>query len=383
MKKYLLTEHPNGAKYKPRFKGLDKIHYNTMKLDGPQKPFRFAVSSRRAGKSTKWLNFYAINYVTGRTILCLRRKINDVTETYINDIGNVINKFSLVPVELIYKTADLKNGIVDVYVAEVGKDANGKKVLYNKRLFFRVLGLSNKMSKIKSLMLPKIKYIFFDEFICNMKAGEKYEEMEAFKFREIYETFVRECPDGLICYFFGNPYSVYNPYFEWLKVDTRKLEIGAYLVGENYTIECYRLHPELVKQILETDPLAQIDDEYTNYAFHGMAINDAQIPLGEKPQGANLRFVFRACGEYLGFYYLPTYIDDFVKFYCEKIKEWKPEFSRTSYCFDFQDAQGTTNIFQAEQKAITGRLRRAISENRVVYKDVGAAYLTEFIYPKL
>lgn len=380
MKEYLLTEHPDGGKYYPRFKGLDRIHYNTAKLDGTQKPFRFAVSSRRAGKSTKWLNFYAYNYVKRRTILCLRRKINDVTETYINDIGNIINKFSLVPVQLIYKTADLKNGIVDVYVAEVGKDANGKKVLYNKRLFFRVLGMSNKMSKIKSLMLPGIKFIFFDEFICNMAADEKYESMEAFKFREIYETFVRECPDGLICYFFGNPYSVYNPYFEWLGVDTRKLEIGAFIVGKNYAIECYRLHPELVKQILESDPLAQIDDEYTKYAFHGIAINDVNIPLGEKPDRCVLRFVFKVQGEYLGFFKLVD--GGSVKYYCEKI-EWDSSYSRTSYCFDFQGAQNNTNIMQAEQKVLTNRLRRAVCENRVIYKDIGAAYLTEYIYPKL
>ena len=385
MKKYLLTEHKNDeVKLRPRHKGLDKIHYNTTKLDGTQKPFRFAISSRRAGKSTKWVNFYDYNYMYGHTILVLRRQIVDCTETYINDIENVINKFAIVPVKFSYKSADLKTGIVDVYVSEVKKDKNGKKTYYNERLFFRILGMSNPMSRIKSLMLPNIKYIFFDEFICNMKAGEKYLKDEAFKFREIYETFVRECKGQLITYFFGNPYSVYTPYTEWLGVDTRKLEPGAFIVGENYAIECYTLHPELVKQILQEDPMAKIDDEYSRYAFHGMAINDSRIPIGDKPSGAVLRFVFRTGGEYLGFYYLPkTFATDYVKFYCEKMRDWKPEFARASYCFDFQDASKNTNIFQSHQKVLTSHLKTLISNNRIVYKDISAAYLTEYIYPKL
>ena len=51
-KRYLLSEHEL-PRLKPCFKGLDNIHYNTTKIDGPQKPFRLAVSEREAGKSTR------------------------------------------------------------------------------------------------------------------------------------------------------------------------------------------------------------------------------------------------------------------------------------------------------------------------------------------
>ena len=149
--------------------------------------------------------------MNNRTVLVLRRQIADCTETYVQDIEKIINKFSYVPVRLIYKKGDITSGIIDVYAAEYEK-VGDKEYLYNKRLFFRLLGISNPMSRIKSLMLPNIKYILFDEFICNIRLGEKYLNDEAFKFKEIYNTFQRECQDGLICYFFGNPYSVYNPY---------------------------------------------------------------------------------------------------------------------------------------------------------------------------
>ena len=219
-KRYLLSEHELPRK-KPCFVGLDKIHFNTNKLDGPNRPFRLAVSEREAGKSTRWLQFYTYNYMRGDTILVLRRQIADVSEVYVNDIENLLNKFSLVPIKLDFKRGDMKTGIIDVYVSEYEK-VGDEIIKYNKRLFFRVIGMSNPMNRIKSLMLPKIKYILFDEFIANTRLGEKYLPDEAFKFKEIYNTFQRECKTGLICYFFGNPYSVFNPYFEWLKIDTRK-----------------------------------------------------------------------------------------------------------------------------------------------------------------
>ena len=99
--------------------------------------------------------------------------------------------------------------------------------------------------------------MLFDEFIANVRLGEKYLQDEAFKFKEIYNTFQRECPSGLICYFFGNPYSVYNPYFEWLKIDTRKVKPGAYLVGPNYVLECYQLLPEPKRKLLDKSKMKE------------------------------------------------------------------------------------------------------------------------------
>jgi hypothetical protein len=187
-----------------------------------------------------------------------------------------------------------------------------------------VLGMSSPMSRIKSLMLPGIKYMLFDEFIANTRLGEKYLHEEAFKFKEIYNTFQRECKDGLICYFFGNPYSVFNPYFEWLKIDTRKVKPGAYINGKNYTLECYQLTNELREVILKRNPLYQFDDSYKKYAFSGIAVNDANIIIIDKPQLARLRYVFKVSNKYYGFYHIPVeskeYKEGHLSFYCEELK---------------------------------------------------------------
>lgn len=388
-KKYLLNNH-DIPRLKPYFQGLDNIHFTTTKIDGPQKPFRLAVSEREAGKSTRWLQLYSYNYRWGFTTLVLRRQIADVTETYVNDIENIINKFSLVPVKLDFKKGDIKNGIIDVYVYEYEEttDENGEIKInkYNRRLFFRALGMSSPMSRIKSLMLPNIKYILFDEFIANVRLGEKYLNDEAFKFKEIYNTFQRECPTGLICYFFGNPYSVYNPYFEWLKIDTRKVKPGAYLVGPNYTLECYQLLPELRQKILERNPLYQFDDSYRKYAFDGIAVNDMNIIIINKPQLCRLRFVFKVEGKYYGFYNIPLnspeHKEKHLTFYCEELK-WKPEYKRIALCFDFNDLGNNSAILQNHQKELFYYLKYSIANNMVGYQKVDCEYNAEAIYAKI
>lgn len=387
-RRYLLSNHEVPRK-KPCFQGLDQIHYNTTKIDGPQKPYRFAVSEREAGKSTRWLQLYSYNYMTECTVLVLRRQIADVTETFIQDIENLINIFSIVPVRFEYKKGDIDNGIVDVYVYEYQKVGDEIKK-YNKRLFFRVLGMSNPMSRIKSAILPKFKYILFDEFICNIRLGEKYLSDEAFKFKEIYNTYQREtrrcwnCKP--ICYFFGNPYSVFNPYFEWLGVDTRKIRPGAYINEKNYTIECYQLLPELREKILANNPLYEFDDAYRKYAFDGIAVNDMNIVIIDKPSQSKLKYVFKVEGKYYGFYSISfdskEYKEKHLTFYCEELK-WNPEYKRVALCFDFNDLGNNSAILQRMQKEVFYFLKHSIANNMVGYQKVDCEYQTELIYSKL
>ena len=387
-KKYLLSNH-EVPRLKPCFQGLDNIHYNTTKLDGPQKPFRFAVSEREAGKSTRWLQLYTYNYMTECTILVFRRQIADVTETYINDIENLINIFSIVPVKLEFKKGDVRNGIIDVYAYEYEKIDN-EIIKYNKRLFFRVLGMSNPMSRIKSAILPKVKYFLFDEFICNVRLGEKYLSDEAFKFKEIYNTYRRECERAWhcepICYFFGNPYSVYNPYFEWLQVDTRKVRPGAYINEKNYTIECYQLLPALREKILASNPLYEFDDSYRKYAFDGIAVNDMNIIIINKPSQAILRYVFKVGGKYYGFYKIPPTVKEFTEthlsFYCEELR-WKSEYKRIALCFDFNDLGSNSSLMQNIQKDNFYYLKYSIANNMVGYQKVECEYNAELIYVKI
>jgi hypothetical protein len=98
--------------------------------------------------------------------------------------------------------------------------------------------MSIDITAIKSLVVTNLGNIVTDEFICNPKFGEKYLKNEAEKFMEIYNTFRRENPN-VKCWFLGNPYSLYNPYFMFFGVPTAKLKAGVILTdGKTWVVEC-------------------------------------------------------------------------------------------------------------------------------------------------
>jgi len=268
----------------------DRLHFNFRRVDSYDKCFNFVISEREAGKSVAVLTkAYKAFIKKHRTTIIIRRLIADITETYINDVGKVINKF--LPEEkqitLDFKKGNIKEGVVDVFVED--------------KHFLRLIALSNPMSRIKSTMIKNPAMIIFDEFICNNRAGEKYIDQEAFKFKEIYNTYQRECHGYILkCYFVGNPYSLYNPYFSDLDVDTLQLKPGAFIVGKNYIISCYQIKPELKAAILKRNPLYQFDEAYKRYAFDGLAVNDSQFILDpRRPEKFNLRYIFRINNRYL------------------------------------------------------------------------------------
>ena len=348
---------------------LDNLHFNFSEVDGYDKPFTFVISEREAGKSTAlWNKVYNQFKKNGTPSIVIRRQIADITQTYIMDIQEVINKFHEEdPVSFRNNKnhpVTINQGVVDIYV-------EGK-------LFLRVIALSNPMSRIKSLIVRNLKYIVFDEFICNMRVGEKYLADEAFKFKELYNTFQRET-DNLKCYFCGNPYSLYNPYFVWIGVDTSKLKRGNIVTGKNWVVQCYEIKPELRELILKKNPLYQFDDSYTKYAFEGQAINDMNIQIEQTcPPNFKLKHVFRIHGKYLGVY---LNCGDLLKYprYWTNIIEYTGE-RRKVYCFDFNDLVHHTVLMNTADKINYYQFCNAIRNRDIMHSSIECNYLCEEIY---
>jgi hypothetical protein len=347
----------------------DNLHYTFRTNDGYNKAFNFVISEREPGKTTAmWLDkAYKAFSEKGMPSLIIKRQIVDITEVFIHDIEEILNKFLLEPVSLSYKRQSLKDGIVDVLIKE--------------KLFVRIIALSNPISRVKSLIIRNLAYILFDEFICNTKFGEKYLKNEAFKFKEIFNTFQREA-ENLKCYFLGNPYSLYNPYFVWLGVDTKKLKPGAIISGSTYVIECYEMKVELRKLILERNPLYQFDDSYKRYAFDGLNVNDANIRLGSLPESFTLRFLFHTQDKTVAVYKATDTIND-IRFYCELIDENTISKRRNIYCFDFEDIVNKVILMSRQDRIMFDNFRRSIQLNRVIYNSIEVYYLTEEVYENL
>ena len=353
----------------------DDLHFTFKTVDGYSKPFVAVISEREAGKSTAaWCDKAWKAYKNGKSTIVIRRLINDITDVYINDIGEVINKFAIKPIKLIFKKGSIKDGVVDVYTSDEPD-----------RLFFRVIALSNPMSRIKSLIVRNLKYIIFDEFICNTKLGEKYLNNEAFKFKELFNTFQRENPD-LTCYFLGNPYSVYTPYFEWWGVDYAKLKPGAIVKGDVWVIQCYQILPELKELILKRNPLYKFDDAYKNYAFGGIAINDANLRIRSKqPESYYLSSVFHIDNDLIGVYRSNSEHawEEGNVFWVGKVRLEDLSANRYIQCFDLNDLDDRHIMYTKDLTIKYQTLKLCIGTRYVEYQDIGVAYKMYAVYQKL
>ena len=347
----------------------DNLHYTTRKIDGYNLPFNFVISEREAGKSTAiWLDkCYKAFKENNETTLVIRRKVVHITKSYIEDISKIINKFTDDHVKFSYSASSIKDGIIDISIGD--------------KLFMRIVALSIDITAVKSLVLQNLRYIVFDEFICNNRFGEKYLTQEAMKYMEIYNTFRRESKN-LKCYFLGNPYSLYNPYFIFFNVRTRDIKRGALISdGKSYVIECYEITPELRAKILEENPLYQFDNSYTKYAFDGVNINDQNIIVQEdKPQNFALAFVFRISGKYVGIYRNNDYLDDGINYYAEFINETTISKKRNIYCFDFEELVERTCMLSIDDRYKFQKIKDAMRRRMIAFASIECYYLVEEIY---
>lgn len=312
-----------------------------------------------------------------------------MSSTYIDDVQNVLNKFLDEPIELHYLKGDIKNGIVDIKCSPAGTNPS-YAAIKKMPVFFRLIGLSNPMNRIKSMCLPNVRYFFFDEFIANIRGGEKYlASDEHFLIKECYNTYNREAKTPITILAAGNPYSVYNPIFAGLGVDTSKVKAGNFIVGPNYTINCFKLPQTLKEQILKNNPLYQFDDAYRRYAFDGEAINDQNIRLQKhEPRGFKLKVVFKVGNEFLSIHSGPSIEKDgepYTFWVCKHDSSWLSKVSkhRKILVLNFKDMiVGSVKMDNDTAKGLS-ILRNAMDTRRVTFNCVDAHYMLEDIYPTI
>lgn len=351
----------------------DDLHWDFREIDGYDKDFNFILSEREAGKSTALWRKAKANFEKGATFILTRQQKVSITEAYLDSCEEVINKFIDEPEKRFrfrYKTGQIKTGIVDVR-AQVGKE--------KPRLMFRCIALSNNLSDIKSLMIPNCAFHFGDEFIKNVRAGEKYLPMEAWKYSELINTFQREAPGRRFkSYMFGNPYSKANPYFVQFGVDISKLKRGSIWTGKNALVQCYEIKPELRAFIKENNPLYQFDNAYTRYAFDGMAVNDSNMIIKAKqPQGFALFCVILIEGNKIGLYqsYVPSF--DF-NYWVGPVGDISKK--RVAYAFSFADLQQNTILLDSYGRNLLSRFATAMQFRKVAFANSQYGYWAEQIY---
>ena len=246
----------------------------------------------------------------------------------------------------------------------------------------RICALSVDITALKSLVLRDLKYIIFDEFICNQRFGEKYLKDEATKFMEVYNTFRRES-DNLKCYFMGNPYSLYNPYFMFFNVSSAKLKRGAIITDKkSFVVQCYEITKELRDYILSVNPLYQFDNAYTKYAFEGVNVNDQNIIIRDKvPESFKLAYIFKASGKYIGVFRAEWYVvDEEINYYCKFLKPELISKRRDIICFDFEELVERTVMLSPEDRFKFAKIKTAMRKRLIAFESIECYYLIEEIY---
>lgn len=351
----------------------DNIHYSTRKIDSYNKPFNFIVSAREAGKTTTVLldKVYKWWLKDGSTSLFLLRDAVSITDEYITKLIDTIETFNDVTYKVTYTKESMKKGTTTIFL--------------DNKPFIMILSMNMQIIRIKKLGLKNIRFIVVDEFICNWKFGEKYLKGETEKFEEIYKTFRRDATKRNIelkCYFLGNPYSRYNPYFLWLNADIDKIEPGTIQTGDVWVIENYRLSEELYQKILKTDPLFKIDDAYREYALNGESVNDKNININQTlPNNFKLWNVLAYNDKYIGIYRTKQIIDpNALRFHIRYINKDTFTSQRDVYCFDLSDVYNQQVMMDRTTKWGFDSLKGAMRNGLVSYYDTSTFYIMKDLF---
>ena len=360
----------------------DNLHFRWNQTLSYNKTWNFVIGERESGKSVdSWFLLWNAFHYNHRPSIVLRRRIADITSVYIDDVASVLNKFLDTKIQLLYMKGDLKQGIVDVKIGEAGINYSWKQT-QNLPTFFRIIALSIPMNRIKSLMLSDVKYFFIDEFICNLRGGEKYLSAdEYFLIKEIYTTYNREASTPIRILGAANPYSVYNPIFMGLGVDTSKLKPGALVIENDYIINCFQVPQELKEIILKNNPMYQFDESYKRYAFSGEAINDQNIRLVKcEPRGFKLKYVFKMGNDFISIHRGQG--EDFKYWCCKHKQDWLEKISkrRKIITFDFGDMIEGSIKFNRDNIQDFLSIKGAMDRREITYNCIDAQYMMEDVY---
>lgn len=349
---------------------LDDMHYDYRAIDGYNKAFNAVVSPREPGKtSMMWVKkIYRPWTQDKRPWIYLVRQTVAITEALISSIClTTINKFCDEGVSFEYKLGSFKDGIVDVRIKG--------------ELFFRIVSLSIPLQRIKLAVLPGIKGVFMDEYIIDIRTGERYIANEAFKIKEAYTTWRRENKD-LKFYFAMNPYSLSCPIFADWGVDTNKLKVGSFYVGDTYVIHMATLDERLRAKLLEENPLYKFDETYAGYALYGEAINDKNIVIvKDLPNDFHLKYVFRYMNRNIGVYLANNPENEEYKYHCRYIQEVSKR--RDIIAFDFGNMIEGAVLLSISDRLKLSDIKYAMQRRKMSFENVDIYYYFEEIYKYL
>lgn len=347
---------------------LDNIHIDFSTIDGADKDLNFVIASRHIGKTTTFLvrKSYPAWKNRGRSTILLFRMIADISQFAIDYYLNLMNKYLDKPLTAKISDAACSKGIVPVIPEG-----------YERPIFWAV-ALSCGVTRLKKTAIPDAEFMLFDELEIDPRNKEKYLKNEFQKFQALYDTQLKFSK----CKFYGltNPYSVVNPYFRGLGIETKKIVPTAFLKGSNWALWYPRLSKELASKLKAENPLYKEDDEYTQMAFDGEMVNDLNNHVEPMRGSYSLQVLFRFEGEQFGVYMINPFDPDETKptFYIKKDNTRSRR--RDIYAFEFEDMICGTSLVSNREKNRLAHLKQAIRSQDFAVDDMITEHALQSIF---
>lgn len=369
----------------PLFK-RDNIHLTTQQVDSYNKPDNYFITTRGMGKSTIcWAKVHS-QFKRGLCPIIQKNRPVEVTQMWIDDIAKELNKFRK-PSEYCrtykHKGSSIKDGVLDI---DIDDPLNGKGVLC------RVICISIDVKRFKSLVLPNAGDIFIDEFIPDIRHGEKWLNGYVWRSNTLWTTFGRFTYEtrGVVQkrYWFGNPYSRYiPPLFEQYNIDTTELQPGALLVGDQYVVSLATPCDELKELLRKENPsmLNDINSEWQQFMNGEFTADDGYDIEPVQPKGFGLYWVFRVCNTYVGVFRSTgnsTDLQDYYYWISTLPRDYVTK-QHDIMAFDFNNFVKGAFLATRGDNATLYVLRYAIARRHVTFKDINTASIVETMYDYL
>lgn len=379
---------------KPLFK-RDNIHLTLQEVDGYNKPDNYLITTRGMGKSTIcWAKVYK-EFKEGLCSIIQKNRPVEVTQMWINDIAAELNKFrkpSQYCETFKHRGSNLKDGCLDIDI----KDPLFPESMEKPMRLCRVICISIDVKRFKSLVLPNAGSIFADEFIPDIRHGEKWLNGYVWRANTLWTTFGRFTYEtrGAIQkrYWFGNPYSRYiPPLFEQYNIDTTELKPGALLVGDQYVVSLAQPSKELKDLLKKENPsmLNDINKEWQDF-MNGQFTADSNYDICKvQPKGFKLHWVFKICNTYIGVFRKSgdhEYSWENPREHSYWITVLPKDYTTKQHdilAFDFNNFVQGGRLVLSEDKANLACLRTAIAYRRCLFSDTNAASIVETMYTSL
>lgn len=237
----------------------ENIYYNYKKTLSYQANLNFIIGERGVGKTYGYLKYFTKQFIkNGDQFLYIRR-----FQSEIDKIGNKLFD------------AHLRN---DEFGEEVGITYRNQTYSLNGQPFCFMHALT-KETQLKSVPLPNIKYIIYDEFLITNRS-QHYLPQEPTAFLSLVQSVFRERDPHVFC--LGNASSVTNPYFSFFNLQLPyKTEYKLFKKG---TILVNYIQNQAYRDKMKKSKFGQIiaGTSYGDYAIENQFLNDNHSFLAKR-----------------------------------------------------------------------------------------------------